>query len=107
MATTKFYASECGDFFQVIRETAKTVTVRPVKSECIGTTAVHTAFDYDVKHHAVANDFTTVWYLDAKQNANGKRCKKDTGGDWIVINSDYRIWAYPCADTAIFNRNLG
>lgn len=106
MARTKFYTTG-SDFFQVISETAKSVVVRPVKSECLDITTVYTAFDYDVKHRAIKNDFTTVWYFNDKQNKNGKRCKRNSFDDSICINSYYTINAYPTNGTEVYNRNLG
>ena len=105
MARTQFYSDGHG-FYQVVKRTKATVTVRPVKSECLGTTTVYTAFDYDVKHRALKDEFTTTWLFDDKQNANGKRCKVDPNG-YICLSSYFRVHAYPCEETEIFNRNLG
>jgi hypothetical protein len=102
----KFYTTGYGDFFQVVHETKTTVTVRPIKSESLGVTTVYTAFDYDVKCRAIENDFTTCWWFDDKQNANGKRCKKDANGH-IIINPYHRIYAYPSDGTEEYNRDLG
>lgn len=94
------------EFFQVTRATKCTVTVRPIKSVCTGTTAVYTAFDYDISLEAKRDEFTTVWYFDDKQNANGRRCKVDPNG-CIRLSSYYHIDAYPTNGHEIYNRNLG
>ena len=101
MATTKFYATE-SDFFQVVKETKTTVTVRPVTSEFVGYGHIATAFDYEAVRRARANDFTTYWLFSDAQNANGKRCKKQACNDSILINACYGVYAYPCTDTETF-----
>ena len=105
MAATKFYSTSAGDFFQVVRETKTTVTIRPVESECLGTTTVYTAFDYDVKRKAKENAFTTSYLLTDTQNRNGKRCKVSDGT--ICINSAWSVYAYASDGIDEFNRNLG
>ena len=107
MAATKFYSTDGGDFFQVIRETKTTVTVRPVNSEYLETTAIYTAFDYDVKRRAIANDFTTSFLFTDAQNANGKRCKKNaTGNGGIILSNYYGACAWPCDEVDTFNRDF-
>ena len=101
MATTKFYATE-SDFFQVIRETKTTVTVRPVRSEFIDYGHVANAFDYEAVRRARPNDFTTCWMFSDKQNESGKRCKRQTCDDSIIIDAYYGVSAYPCSDTETF-----
>ena len=101
MAATKFYATD-SDFFQVIRETKTTVTVRPVRSEFIDYGRVANAFDYEAVRRARANDFTTCWMFSDKQNESGKRCKKQTCNDSIIIDASYGVYAYPCSDTETF-----
>ena len=104
----KFYSTDGGDFFQVVRETKATVTVRPVRSERVSIDAVRTAFDYDVTHKAIPNSFTTVFYLDAKQNTDGKRCKKNaTGNGGIILSNYYDVCAWPCGQLDTFSRDLG
>jgi hypothetical protein len=103
MAHPKFYVTRDGDFFQVIRATAKTVTVRPV-NHTSEIDEIHAAFDFDVTNHAVADDFTTIFYFDAKQNADGKRCAVKSDGT-ICLDSYYGIRAYPSNGTATSNRN--
>ena len=105
MATTKFYATE-SDFFQVVRETKTTVTVRPVKSEFVRYGHIANQFDYEAVRRARENDFTTSFLFDDKQNANGKHCKRYNDGS-IVLNASWGVYAYPCDDVETFEVYYG
>lgn len=100
----KFYATD-SDIFQVTRETKATVTVRPVRTDCT-TTRIRSAFDFDQLHKARADDFTTSFLFDDRQNANGKRCKILRDGS-ICINSYWGVYAYPSDGAEEQTRDLG
>lgn len=100
MTATRFYATD-HDFFQVVRETKATVTVRPVKSEFVKYGNVSNQFDYEAVRRARANDFTTSFLLSDAQNLNGKRCKVNRDGS-ITLNAGWGVRAYPCDETETF-----
>lgn len=92
-------------FFQVIKATDKTVTVRPIESEKVRDGEYRTAFDYDIVVRPKRDHFTTCYLLTDKQNAEGKRCKihqynvDPNGPVQICINESYRHWAYQLVGT--------
>ena len=87
-------------FFQVVKATDKTVTVRPIESEKVRDGDTRTAFDYDVVVRPKRDHFTSCYLLTDKQNREGKRCRIHQYGTMpdspaqICINDSYRHWAY-------------
>ena len=87
-------------FFQVVKATDKTVTVRPIESEKVRNGDVRTCFDYDVVVRPKLNHFESCYLLTDAQNKNGKRCKihqyntDPDGPVQICINEYWRHWAY-------------
>ena len=68
IAIGDMFAGDHGDFFQVVKTTEKTVTVRPVKSACTGRDG------WESHHTPVKDEFTRCFHWDRTANERGKRC---------------------------------
>ena len=64
------------NYYQAVAVTAKTVTVRQIKSKCVRHGDTRTAFDYDLVMKPLRNEFTDCVFFSDKQNKHGRRCKK-------------------------------
>ena len=103
------------NYFQVVAVTAKTATVRPIKSKKVRDVQVRTAFDYDIIMKPLRNEFTTSWLFNDKQNESGKRCKihqfnidHDKPAQ-IKLSNAFNVWAYQLTegDEVIIEHDLG
>ena len=87
------------EYYQAVAVTAKTVTVRQIKSEKVRDGQVRTAFDYDIVMRPLRNEFTRCIYFNDKQNEHGRRCKMQPmtndpdGPVQILLSNAYGPWA--------------
>lgn len=61
-----------GSFYQVVKATASTVTVKPIESEFVG---MADDYGWERAYMPKPGRFTTSFAFTDKQNEQGKRCK--------------------------------
>lgn len=66
--TGDMFATEYGSFYQVIKATEKTVTVRPVDSRCTESNM------WETWHMPIKDAFIKNYYWDDETAERGKRC---------------------------------
>ncbi len=66
------FASEHGDFYQVIKTTPKTVTIRPIERTFVG---YADPYGWVCKYMPIPNRFTTDPWMGREGSEQGKRLK--------------------------------
>lgn len=96
---TIFKSIYSADFFEVVKATAKTVTVKPLETERVGVAKVYTAHSYETEVMPLAGHHTRCLYWSDETSAKGKMCRifdscPSMPGQAYIRIAD-TVWAVP------------
>lgn len=94
-----------GDFFQVVKATSKTVTVKHIRSKFIG---FQDSYGWEKGYIPMQGDFCNYCMWSDDQNENGKRCTvKDFSiakdSPFIKVNSYTNAYLWDGASPSVFD----